>query len=389
MDITQRGVVTLLRSAITGETLPLPEGFDLEAAYPELKKHHMDAMLFEGAVRCGIPRQLPVMQMLFQKYCRALMTSEGQMRQLGRICKAFDDNGIDYMPLKGSKMKSLYPKPELRYMGDADILIRTEQYGKVAPIMAELGFEEKQETDHEIVWRNRELLVELHKHLIPSYNKDFYRYFGNGWQMAHVEAGTRHTMSPEDEWIFQFTHFAKHFRDGGIGCRYVVDLWVFLRANGAMDHQKIRQKLEKLQLIGFYDHIMELIDCWFRGETADDMTDLITDYIFASGSWGREDSRVLSRAVRDVNGKMTSANGKLAYIRKMAFPSAPELEGKYRVLKKAPWMLPAVWIYRPFYKLLAEKHDLSRRKQDMDRITTDSLESRQAFLRHIGLEYHF
>ena len=64
MNTMQQGVITLLRSAITGEKLALPEGFDLEGAYPELKKHHMDAMLYEGAVRCGISKQLPVMQQL-------------------------------------------------------------------------------------------------------------------------------------------------------------------------------------------------------------------------------------------------------------------------------------------------------------------------------------
>ena len=38
MNTMQQGVITLLRSAITGEKLPLPGGFDLEAVYPELKK---------------------------------------------------------------------------------------------------------------------------------------------------------------------------------------------------------------------------------------------------------------------------------------------------------------------------------------------------------------
>lgn len=39
---------------------------------------------------------------------------------------AFDAGGIDYMPLKGSILKDLYPRHEMRMMGDADILIRME-----------------------------------------------------------------------------------------------------------------------------------------------------------------------------------------------------------------------------------------------------------------------
>ena len=34
MNTMQQCVITLLRSAITGEKLPLTEGFDLEAVYP-------------------------------------------------------------------------------------------------------------------------------------------------------------------------------------------------------------------------------------------------------------------------------------------------------------------------------------------------------------------
>ena len=114
MNTMQQGVITLLRSAITGEKLPLPEGFDLEAVYPELKKHNMDTLLYEGAVCCGISKQLPVMQQLFGRYCRYLMVAEGQQRRIREIFAAFEENGIEYLPLKGCHMRSLYPKPELR-----------------------------------------------------------------------------------------------------------------------------------------------------------------------------------------------------------------------------------------------------------------------------------
>lgn len=388
MDITQQGVVTLLRSAITGEKLLLPEEFDLETAYPELKKHHMDALLYDGAVRCGISKKLPVMQELFQKYCRALLTSEGQMRQLERIFAAFEANGIDYMPLKGSKMKALYPKPELRYMGDADILIRTEQYQQIASVMKALEFSLKEETDHEIIWYNKELLVELHKHLIPSYNKDYYCYFESGWQRAYLDKGHRYTMKSEDEWLFQFTHFAKHFRDGGIGCRYVVDLWVYLRQNLQMNQEYLRRALEQLQLTEFYENILRLIDAWFQSGSVNEKTELINDFVFASGSWGDADSKVISQALRAAKGDVSQKNGKIAYIRNLLFPNVKMLEGKYTVLKKAPWMLPVVWAYRPIYKLLHEKGDFAKKRQDLAVLTEDKLQMYQNFMHLVGLDYH-
>ena len=65
-----------------------------------------------------------------------MMKSEKQLEAVNKIYAAFDKNGIDYLPLKGCNMKYLYPKPELRSMGDADILIREEQYKSIKDIVS-------------------------------------------------------------------------------------------------------------------------------------------------------------------------------------------------------------------------------------------------------------
>ena len=212
MDITQKGIITLLKSAVTGEKYQLPEAFDLDAAFPEIKRHKIYPLAFQGAVTCGVSRSHPVMQQLFQRYCRDLLTSEGQMREIQRLCRMFDKNDIDYMPLKGCNMKKRYPKPELRLMGDADILIREEQYPQIVPIMESLGFVFQCESDHELIWKSSGLYLELHKRLVPSYHKDLSPYFEGCWDRSVISEGRCHVMTPEDEWLYLFTHFATHFR---------------------------------------------------------------------------------------------------------------------------------------------------------------------------------
>ena len=187
MEMIQKDIVTLLRSAVTGETLPLSDEFDLEKVTPYIRKHHILPLVYEGARLCGVTS--PAMTRLFAGYCRAVQVSEGQMAELEKLFRAFEEAGIDYMPLKGSRMKSLYPKAELRMMGDADVLIRVEQYDRIIPIMENLGYVMQAETDHELTWVKPTLTLELHKRLIPSYNKDFFQYFGEGWQLAKQQQG--------------------------------------------------------------------------------------------------------------------------------------------------------------------------------------------------------
>ncbi len=389
MNITQQGILTLLKSAVTQQPLPLPDAFDLAQAAELIRSHHITSLAYAGALQCGVSAQHPVMQSFFRSYCKALQVSARQMQKLQLLYGAFEENGIDYLPLKGSRMKGLYPSPELRLMGDADILIRIDQYEKIRPILVSLGFEEKKETDHELVWEAKELYLELHKRLIPSYNRDLYAFFGDGWKLAKQKTGTRYAMTPEEEWIYLFTHFAKHYRDGGIGCRHVVDLWVYRRANPDLDEAYVQEELQKLYLLEFYQNILRLLSVWFEEQESDAKTDFITEFIFASGSWGSMESRVLSVSVRDAKHSLSGGSARCAYLWKMLFPSTVVLRNKYTILKKHPWLLPVVWLLRPFYKLLFECRSLEEKKKGMDVLTSENLRQKQQLLNYVGLDYHF
>ncbi|MBE5758494.1 MAG: hypothetical protein E7332_00465 [Clostridiales bacterium] len=389
MDTIKKGVLTLIKSTVTGEKQNLPGNFVIEKALPQIKRHHMVTLAYEGAVRCGIDKKETAMQQLFQGYLKSMLISEGQLQELQRIFTAFDENGIDYMPLKGTLMKERYPKPELRIMGDADILIRLAQYEKISGIMTALGFTETANSDHELVWRSPKLYLELHKRLIPSYNKDFYAFFGEGWQLAKRQNGTRFSMTAEDEMVYLFTHFAKHFRDGGIGLRHMTDLFVYQRANPSLDEAYVEAELEKLQLLSFYNNIKKLLRVFFMDEAEDELSEILTEYIFESGSWGKLESRILATSVRDLGESRSPLKKKLLYLKEIAFPGLNGLKFKYPILKRAPWALPLVWIYRPFYKLLFEKESLNRHEQAISAMKKEDIDRRREFLSAIGLDYNF
>ncbi|MBE6916272.1 MAG: hypothetical protein E7470_00010 [Ruminococcaceae bacterium] len=389
MNTAQYGVLTLLKSAVTQQAQPLPEGFSIEEAVIQSKSHHIATAIYEGALLCGVDPAQPVMRNLFLKTCKAVQISEMQMRDVERLRQTFDENGIDYMPLKGCVLKALYPRPELRMMGDADILIRMEQYDKIRPLMQSLRFEEKYESDHELVWQSEGLFLELHKYLIPTYNEDFYAYFGEGWDRATVQSGTCYAMSAEDTMVFLFTHFAKHYRDGGIGCRHVLDLWVYLRAHPEMDEAYVAQQLQELKLLTFYRNIRKLIAHWFDGAPADETTEFISDFVFSGGSWGTTASKRTSQILRTENRSRFGFSGKLAYLWDVAFPSAGKMKERYTILKKCPFLLPLMWLWRLFYKLLFRKRSLQWHKQRVNAVSGDMVDERRQALQAVGLDSDF
>ena len=184
MNELQLGVISLVKSALSGEKVSLPETFDWERALHLAKKHQIVPMLCYGVQNSELSAPAEVMMKLEIETVKNLVVSENQLRAINKIYNAFDKNEIHYMPLKGSLLKFVYPTPELRPMGDADILIKIEQYEKIRKIMLDLGYAEGEECDPEYIWyKEGTLHLELHKSLVSPKNKDFYGYYGDGYQI--------------------------------------------------------------------------------------------------------------------------------------------------------------------------------------------------------------
>ena len=388
MDVQRKGLLTLIRSALTETALPLPESFDLAKAMAMIRKHGIETLIYDGAVRCGLDRQQPVMQELFRRYCLLLQQSERQLQAIDRLYTALDAAGVDYMPLKGCNMKHLYPKPELRLMGDADILVRTEQYDRIRPVVKGLGYEELVDSDHELIWHSPELHLELHKRLIPSYNKDYYAYFGDGWRLARQECGSRFAMTPEDTMVYQFTHFAKHYRDGGIGLRHAADLWVYLRRRHP-EEAPVRRELERLHLLEFYDNIRRLLEHWFQDGPADEKTDVIADFLFSSGSWGSHENHVISDGVKKAHEAGSVTGGRLKRLMTSLFPNRLIMAQKYPVLQKCPVLLPVCWPVRWVTAVLFRRDNVKRQRQSLQTMSAQNIKTYQQAMRFVGLDFHF
>lgn len=387
MNDFQKGILTLLRSAVTGEKLTLPDGFSLKDAMKFIYRQHIVTLAYTGAVNCGISKSEPEMQQLFAEYCRQLLHSERQLATAEAIFREFDANGIDYMPFKGVIMKKLYPKPELRWMADADILIRTSQYEKIRPVMLGLGLKELPESDHELKWIHDHLFVELHKYLIPSVKNLFHSYFADGWRHAGKISNTRHELAAEYHFLFMLTHIAKHYLDGGVGCRYMLDLWIYMNAYPQLDIESIRTELRKLNLLEFYENTLNLISAWFEDGAVDDKTQLMTDFIFNGGSWGTWQAHALSVEVRNSDPESHVEVSRIKHFFSILFPSAGRIKYSYPILKKHPWALPFVWPVRWVDVLVSRRGSIKRRYKELSIVDTESVNNYKDALRFVGLSF--
>lgn len=387
MNDTQRGILNLIRSAITKKPFPLPDGFRLEDAEKLINSHQIHGLVYEGAVLCGIPKTDPVMGRLFQKYCQLIIRNHAQMTTLETLYAAFEENGIDYLPVKGCVLKELYPNPAMRTMGDADVLIHMEQYDQIRAIVESLGYTLSGEADHAIPWRHKDLLIELHRSLIPSFQTREYAYFKDVWQRAVPSGGHRFSLTQIDFFIFIFLHYVKHYRDGGIGLRQLTDLWLLQMLYPEMDMELIRGELDKLNLLQFFDYTQKMLCVWFLDETPDERALFMTEYIFSSGSWGTSVNVTVSRALRIAaeEGSNKKARGKLHM--GALFPSSKILSKRYPVLKQVPWLTPLFWPYRWVTAVLFRRDNIQTCYSHIARASDENMQARQQALSYVGLDF--
>lgn len=390
MDLFQQQALALIKGALTGETVTLSEAPDMERLIKLASKHKIGALMYY-ALQSGGYSSEPATQQLFFHCYQYLSVSEGQMAMLHRLFAAFDERQIDYLPLKGVLLKQIYPRPEMRRMGDADILFRREQYDCIQEVLTELGFTYEYETDHEVVWKHPHLLLEMHKRIVPRRDKDLYRYFGNGWTYAIPDKDNpyRYSFAPEMEFVSLFVHLVKHYRGGGIGLSHMIDLWVFRRHHPELDEGMICAELDKVYLGEFYANVWTTLQVWFEGAEPTEKTDFITNVIFDNGVYGTLERALLANVAKVGHNKKAYKNTYIAKFLRLVFPPKRTLLTKYPVLRRYPILLPFVWVVRWVDSLLFHRRHIAQRNRDIRRTNVANVQEFEQALNYVGLDYHF
>lgn len=384
-----KNIIEIVKSALDFEC-HIDNNIDWEKLVMYAKKHKIMPLFCYGFSKAGIKVPPEADETLFRNTAFNISVSNNQLFELGKIKQAFLENKIDFIVLKGATMKEYYPSPEMRPMGDVDMLIRVEQYPKIRSIMQQLGFKEKEPSNYEFKWSKGNVLIELHKRLTAPTNRDFCRYYGDGWKMAvPMENSTEYTYSREDYFVYLFMHFTRHYRDAGIGLLHLIDIYLYLKKYKDMNEEYLLKELKELRLAEFYENIKNTIAFCFDGGAFDEKTNIILKRIIASGSYGTAESMVVSAAAKNTQNTKDKKIIRFALFWNRVFMPYKDMCVRHRVLKKAPILLPFFWIYRVFEVLFIKKESL---KREIDRFKHSNPEQVVKFkseLAEVGLDYNF
>ena len=376
--------ILLLRNALLHEKTPADIPLD-QCLLLQAQKHGVANLLYYGIQGMNVA---PATVKLLKEFAYAAAVREAiQQKELEAIFDEFESKRISVLPLKGCVIKQLYPKPEMRYMSDMDLLIRPEDAGKVREILESLDYEvfrfDNGATD---IYRSPDgMNYELHRDLSEEgYNAASKSFLEELLSMAWLSEGKSCILElpPEEHYAYILCHFVKHLLDGGIGVRQVMDIHI-CRKNWSFDEEKLTELLEKLELIEFTATLELLAESWFGNAEGNEVTEELGQYILGSGVFGKEEQRVADRMLKEERKK-----SKASYIFSRLFPSYKIMSFYYPVLKKIPVLLPVFWAWRMIYALLFRRRKLGKEISTVSETDRSALQERAAFYQRCGLKVY-
>lgn len=287
-----------------------------------------------------------------------LSRNECQIYSANEMQRCFEEQKIYNLVLKGINTKKRYPESILRSMGDIDILYKYSQQQMIKNAMDALGyinFREGRKHDHYSMPPFVE--VELHRELLAADAK-YGSYYNDIWSRCHPKAECEYTyeMSLEDEFIYNFIHLIEHFEEGGIGIRFIIDIYVYNHLTN-LDSNYVETELKNLGVSEFYKNIVLLSEYWFdtKKTTIDESKKKIIEklelFILSNGLYGNDNN---AKALAVEKG------GRTKFILKACFPSYNEMCSMFVWLKKHPLLLPYAWMLRAIRSLLYRKNHVAK-----------------------------
>ncbi len=284
---------------------------------------------------------------------KAVFREVTQQHEFDVFCNIIREEKMRCLPVKGIFLKDLYPQRDMRMMSDIDVLFDKENVDKLRKILPAKGYEadEMDEEDHDAYLKKPVISIEVHRCLFGHGGEKFAEMFADPWQYATEISPYIWCLDKNWFFIYIFAHLEKHYQFAGTGIRSIMDIWVYTNAyKDELDWDFIYSQFDKVGSSDFLRDILELCEIWFEGKPATKKSDKMTAYILNSGTFGNYSTMIANKQEK---------KGKLGYALYRIFPPLVEMKPLYPILRKAPVLLPFMWIARLFSRLVFRRKKIA------------------------------
>lgn len=229
MTAEQAFLLRILADHLNGVNTELTADIDWKVLNIIAKQQQVSAIVYYQTKN-------PLLQSAF---AHQVYHAKNQEVLLDKVRTGLSNASISYIFVKGVEIKKYYPRPELRSMGDADLIVSLEDKPNADMILEQIGFTKTAETN-EWVYIKGDFEVELHHAL--AYEKDSFaneQRLNDFWPYVkdnHLDMGFH--------FVYLLFHLRRHLFAHGAGFRQFMDIALVCK-NGEINWKWVREELRK------------------------------------------------------------------------------------------------------------------------------------------------
>ena len=330
-------------------------------------KHQIGGIVF---YQCGDFMPADIHSVMEKQYLTSVYYYANRQADIDHLDPLLKEADVPYFIVKGIVVSRYYPVPELRTMGDTDIIVHVEDRPKARDIMLKAGFEIESISKNEWHLVHRKLPYELHDHLLYDEgmnDQKFKDFFNDCWKYVD-----HNQLDPSFHFLFLLIHLRKHLMGWGVGFRQFMDVAAMAKNEKNLNWKWIREKLEELQLMTFASMCFAMINRWFDlslPDAAENLEDSFykeaTDSILSNGIFGFDNlENSANITVNDIRKKPVTRMTIYMNALRRIFPSYKQMSqwSQYHYLDGRPYLLPFAQVHRIFHVLT----HFSEKKQNLN-----------------------
>jgi hypothetical protein len=357
----QQALLMLLRISLWRDSVTIPPGMDWELVGKYAKEQGVLSFLYDGAVAAKAEVPAELLTKWKNTTFQGVIRNERLLRAQDELITWFDQAGVLSVVLKGSSVARYYPQPDLRVLGDIDILVNKSDVDKARKILEEHGYV-FHESDHEfhMGFTRPGSYVELHYNVTKLPDSAGGRATGkvidtflSDINQSCIGNYRFPVLSETNQAVMLLLHMIRHMFEFGIGLRQLCDWAVYMASvDKAYFTNEVLPILEQCGLRKYAEVAAQ--SCikdlglknedmiWCAGVREEECRSFMVE-VFRLGNMGSADLESMGSLFTDsdsMGNNQSSVKALLSRLTILAFCNFP-------ITKKIKVLLPIAWIYLP------------------------------------------
>lgn len=353
----QKTVLALLRASLWESREVLPPDPDWTVVDAIAKAQAVIPLVYNGAVVTRASAPEAVLSKWKKATVYGVVKNERLLAAQDQVVDGFAKSGIQTVILKGSSVSRYYPAPDLRVLGDVDVLVQKTDIQKAMEVLQQLGYVLR-EADHDFHYgfSRKDAYVELHYDVttLPDSvagirtrqeTEQFLADIAYGQLLSHRFP----VLTQVNQALSLLLHMIRHMYETGIGLRQMCD-WMMFVADTQTEPflQSILPVLKHCGLLQYakaatavcvkYLGLPQQKAAWC--DVDDRLAATFLESVFSGGNMGRAENNMLQNLLTDtqkLGTTQSSAGAVLSHLNAVTLDNFPNA-GKRYVLRPFLWL---------------------------------------------------